>query len=252
MRVDATKRRTERYGDAISQLIDVATGADVTGAYRGGRARLVALAAGLDEAQATTMVPGCPAWRVKDVLAHLTGICADVLAGNIDGVATDPWTAAQVARRRDRALDEIVAEWDELGPQVEALIPAFPVDAARQLTTDLATHEHDVRGALGAPGARDSDAVEIGIHFVVPRFLTAAAETGCPPLRVHGGDTEWVTDGADPSTTLTAERFELLRALTGRRSAAQVRRLGWSDDPEPHLGAFTFGPFTLARTDILE
>ena len=35
-----------------------------------------------------------------------------------------------------------------------------------QLVTDAATHEHDIRGALGRPGARDSDAVEIAFQYV--------------------------------------------------------------------------------------
>jgi hypothetical protein len=182
---DATKRLTRCYGDAMSQAVGVATAADIAAAYAGCRARISALAAGLDEQQAGARVPACPAWAVKDVVAHLTGICADVLAGNIDGVATDPWTAAQVAARRDTPLARTVAEWSELGPQVEALVPAFPLDAARQMLADIVTHEHDVRGALHEPGARDSDAVAIGIHFVAHNFLAAGAHADLPPLRIR-------------------------------------------------------------------
>ena len=51
---------------------------------------------------------------------------------------------------------------------------------------------------------------------------------------------------------LEATPFELLHALTGRRSRAQIRSLGWSIDPEPYLDTFTFGPFTPSPTDIEE
>src|SRR5690349_1912685 len=93
--------------------------------YAEGRRRVSALVRDLPPERADLPVPGCPQWRVKDVVSHLTGICADVLAGNIEGVATDPWTAAQVDARRDRSIAEIVAEWDEIAPQVEAIAAQF-------------------------------------------------------------------------------------------------------------------------------
>jgi len=46
-------------------------------------------------------------------------------AGNLDGVATDPWTAAQVDARRDQPLAAILDEWEVNDPQVEALGDAF-------------------------------------------------------------------------------------------------------------------------------
>jgi hypothetical protein len=51
---------------------------------------------------------------------------------------------------------------------------------------------------------------------------------------------------------MAADRFEVLRALTGRRSERQIRRLQWSGDPAPHLAAFTWGPFTVSSVDIVE
>lgn len=130
---------------------------DVGAVYAEGRERVSGLVAELDVAGAATVVPACPAWSVKDVLAHLTGICADIMAGNIEGVATDPWTAAQVDARRSATIGEVVAEWNEVAPQVEAMAAGFG-PAGHQWVGDFATHEHDVRGALGRPGARDSQA----------------------------------------------------------------------------------------------
>jgi uncharacterized protein (TIGR03083 family) len=230
----------------------MASMADLATAYTGGRARIIELVADLDEEEATTIVPGCPDWTVKDVVSHVTGICSDILAGNIDGVATDPWTKAQVDARRPLPLSQIVAEWREVGPQVEAMLPSFPPEPAAQLVGDLTTHEHDVRGALGRPGARDSDAIAIGLEFVASNFVTEVAGRALPALSVRAGDSEWVDAGARPVVSVSADRFELVRALTGRRSASQLRRLKWDGDPEPYLPAFDWGPFHVRASDLVE
>jgi len=221
--------------------------------YAEGRERIVGMVTGLSPRQAATPVPTCPEWSVADVLAHLTGICADVLAGNTDGVATDPWTEAQVTARRGRGIDELVAEWSETAPQVEALSEAFPPELGAQWITDLTTHEHDIRTAIDQPGARDSAGVATGLDFVVTiGFQPSVAAHGLPPIEVRGGDKAWHASGTVTGAAVEGSPFELLRALTGRRSAAQIRTLFWSVDPEPYLPAFEFGPFTIARTDIDE
>jgi uncharacterized protein (TIGR03083 family) len=221
--------------------------------YAEGRGRIVELVAGLSDDAAQAPVPTCPEWTVADVVAHLTGICADVLEGNIEGVATDPWTEAQVSARRGATIDALVSEWNEVAPQVEALVEIFPEPMARQWVTDLTTHEHDIRTALAQPGARDSTGVDIGIDFVVTiGFLPSIAEHGLPPLEVRAGDRSWTDESTAAAGTLDSSPFELLRALTGRRSPAQIRALDWSVDPEPYVPAFVFGPFTTTRTDIIE
>jgi hypothetical protein len=45
-------------------------------------------------------------------------------------------------------------------PIVESMIPTFDPLMRAMLVTDAVTHEHDLRGALGVPGDRDSDAIE--------------------------------------------------------------------------------------------
>ena len=61
-----------------------------------------------------------------------------------------------------------------------------------------------------------------------------------------------VIDSARWSRVTGAPSFELFRALTGRRSSAQIRRYDWTCDPEPYLPAFDYGPFTKSPTDIEE
>jgi uncharacterized protein (TIGR03083 family) len=221
--------------------------------YAEGRQRIVGMVTGLAPEQAAATVPTCPDWSVADVLAHLTGICADVLAGNTAGVATDPWTAAQVSARRGRNIDELVAEWSDAAPQVEALAEAFPPELGAQWIADLTTHEHDIRTAIEQPGARDSAGVETGLDFIVAfGFQPSVAAHGLPPIEIRTADKTWPATGKLMGAALEGPSFELFRALTGRRSAAQIRSLAWSVNPEPYLCAFEFGPFAIARTDIDE
>ena len=220
-------------------------------AYAEGRRRLTELVADLDEDGAATPVPTCPAWSVHDVVAHLTGVCADVLAGKIDGVATDPWTEAQVTARLDVPLRDVLAEWNEVAPAVEAMAGAFG-RAGFQWVGDQAIHEHDVRGALDRPGARDSETVHVGIQYMVPGFLDAVASLGLPTLEVQVGDRTWRSADEEPAVRLPLDAFEALRSLCGRRSTEQLRALPWTADPEPYLEAFTWGPFTPPATPVVE
>ncbi|MGH9185422.1 MAG: hypothetical protein ACRD0U_06370, partial [Acidimicrobiales bacterium] len=161
----------------------------------------------------------------------------------------------------------------------------FPGRTCAQWVTDLTTHEHDIRTALGRPGARDSAGVAVGADFLVAVGLHAGVSgRGLPPLTVRAGRQSWTVGtgeppaampaaieqatneqfaaalfdpreppvGIEPVGTLEAPAFELFRALTGRRSAAQIRSLGWTVDPDPYLPAFQFGPFTTSPIDIEE
>lgn len=222
---------------------------DVGAAYAGCRARIADLATRLDEQQAARAVPACPEWSVHDVIAHVTGVVDDTLAGRLDGVATDSWTAAQVEARRARPIDEILAEWDAKAPAFEELLDAVG-DPGQQAVADVVTHEHDIRAALAEPGARDSDGVQIGLEFVAARFVdSAAAHAMAVCVRT--------TDGSefgdqDASVVLTGDPFELLRSMTGRRSLGQLREMHWQGDGEAVLPAFTFGPFRPAPRRVDE
>jgi uncharacterized protein (TIGR03083 family) len=218
--------------------------------YEQGRARISELAR---EAAGGEPVATCPQWTVKDVLAHVTGVCADVLAGNIEGAATDPWTAAQVEQRRERTVDELLAEWEEVGPPVAQMADQFG-PAGHQLLFDLTTHEHDLRAALGRPGARDVEAVADGLRFVTTGLVAGAIDgRGLAPLELVTEAGTFTVGSGDPAPVrVEASAFELLRALSGRRSEAQIRAYAWSDDPSPYLPAFVGGPFTMPADDIVE
>ncbi|MBV8981529.1 MAG: maleylpyruvate isomerase family mycothiol-dependent enzyme [Acidimicrobiia bacterium] len=221
--------------------------------YADGRQRLADLVGAASTDEHLASVPGCPEWAVRDVVAHVTGVCADVLAGNMQGVATEPWTAAQVEARRQKSVDDILAEWSEAAPPVEAIAEHFPGRTDEQWVLDLTTHEHDIRGALARPGGRDAAGVLVGLDFAVTMGLAASLEARrLPAVRVKAADREWTVGDGEPAASLEGTPFELFRALTGRRSAAQVRALAWEGDADLVVPAFEFGPFTFAAADVVE
>jgi hypothetical protein len=200
-------------------------------AYEALRGRVREVVEGTDRATLEAVVPATPAWRAHDVLAHLVGVTNDVVNGRLDGVASDSWTAAQVDARAALGTADLLAEWDDVGPRFENLLAAAPAEIAGQALFDGATHEHDLRNALGAPGARDSDAIEVGWEWL----LDARTRGGAPALCfvVEGG--EQMSGAGDLVARIGAPRFELFRAVAGRRTAAEITAYEWSCAPEPAL-----------------
>jgi uncharacterized protein (TIGR03083 family) len=220
--------------------------------YKDGRRRICELVVTLDD-EGRAPVAACPGWSVHDVVAHLAGVCADIVSGNLTGVATEPWTAAQVEARRETSVADLVGEWSRTGPQVEAMTARFAGRAGEHLVADVVIHEHDVRGAVERAGARDSD----GVHVVLDSLLTSGlasslAVRGRAALRVRTDGREWTVGPGAPAASVEAPPFELFRAASGRRSPAQVRAYAWSGDPEPYIAALQFGPFTPSAVDIVE
>ena len=72
---------------------------DYEAAYRELRERVTELLADRTDAELEQVAPATPAWRVRDVVAHMAGVCDDIMNGNMAGVATDAWTQAQVDKR---------------------------------------------------------------------------------------------------------------------------------------------------------
>jgi uncharacterized protein (TIGR03083 family) len=211
---------------------------DLAALYRDTRERLTDLVAGLDTGMLGAEVPACPGWAVRDVFAHLTAIPEDALAGRLAGIPDEEFTAGQIARLADVPVAEMVTRWSAAAPQFEEAIEAFKIWPA---VIDVASHEQDIRGALGLPGARGCAA----IRQTAPRLVSWLDL----PIRVrivteHGeylaGDGE-----GEPSLTLSTSEFELFRWRMGRRSAAQLAAMDWSADPSAVLSQLTvFGPAT--------
>lgn len=217
--------------------------------YRAARERLTALAATLTDRDAATPVPACPGWTVKDVYAHLAGVCADSAAGNLEGAPGDAWTARQVEARRGRSLGEVVAEWNAVAPALEAFLATGTGFTVTMALVDVWTHEQDVRGALGRPGGRDVELVPVLLDRSIAAFASSWAAKGLPPARVAGSTREWNLGDGDAAATLRASDFELLRIFLGRRSRAQVLAR-WEGDGRAFVDALCF--FRPAGDDIVE
>jgi len=214
---------------------------DYVRTYCDGRERVLELADGIDDDTAATIVRACPEWTVKDVYAHIAGVPADILAGRLEGVATDPWTARQVEERKDRSLREICAELVELGPAFEDVLRAFGDAMDPRLFLDQWSHEQDLRGTLGRPGARDLPVVGWLVGTMLVGFAEGWEDRGLPTVRLIGSSGEWLLGAGKPALTLQTNDFELVRMLVGRRSRKELFDMGWDGDPSAvidHLHAF--------------
>lgn len=178
----------------------------VTAAYVDLRTRVVELLRSLPESAGDLLVPHCPGWTVRDLASHLAGVPEDILAGRMEGVTTEAWTQSQVERHRGQSLATIAADWAATAPGIDPLLPHVPPPTNSQLVFDAVTHEHDLRHAIGRPGARDSAAVEVAVGFLLDMGERRRSDLA-RRLDRHRID-----------------RFDLLRVLSGRRSAEQIER----------------------------
>src|SRR6476659_5143701 len=86
--------------------------------------RVIALTSKLSDEQSRRSVPACPAWTVRDLLSHMVGLGADVVAGDEPDDHNAEWTAHQVEARRDRDVKALVAEWQEVAEPLRAWMRA--------------------------------------------------------------------------------------------------------------------------------
>ncbi|MEX2628136.1 MAG: maleylpyruvate isomerase family mycothiol-dependent enzyme [Ilumatobacteraceae bacterium] len=193
-------------------------------------------ACGLGEREWRTPVGCCPGWTVRDVLSHVAGLADDLVAGRVEGAATDPWTAVQVERWRDAPVDELLAQWESQAPTVAELLDQL---GEIRPPIDCCSHEHDVRAALGRPGNRDSAVIEWALAGI------ATASTPNPVEIVLRDGRRFPTGAGTPGLTVSGlDPFEVFRSRLGRRSATQVRAYDWSAPPTDDVlgGWFLFGP----------
>jgi len=208
--------------------------------------RVIGLVGDLTPERAQARVPACPDWTVRDLLSHMVGLGADVVAGDEPDDHNADWTARQVARRRDRDVGALVEEWRSVaGP-----LRDWMAEHGTRPLFDVTIHEQDLRGALGEPGAQDTPAMAA----VRDRFVARLADRlgGRPPLSLVGERWRWDSEpDAEPAVVVQAPEFELTRALLARRSAHQLRSWTVRGDVDAYLDAFTsLGP--LPETDLSE
>ncbi|CAB4662402.1 unannotated protein [freshwater metagenome] len=181
---------------------------EVVKAYVELRERMIALLRGLPEDAAQIIVPHCPEWTVQETVSHMMGVPEAIMLGDMEGVAGEEWTQRQVERHRGDSLKDLADAWEAQGPQFLQILPNIPQPTLSQFVFDVTSHEHDVRHAVGQPGARDSVAVTVGLGFIKTVIDSR-----------DGIDIAEVNESS-------VSTFDLFRSLGGRRSREQIAAIG--------------------------
>jgi uncharacterized protein (TIGR03083 family) len=212
--------------------------------YRAMRYDVTALLDSAGDEVGERLVAACPAWRVRDLAAHLSGVATDVLDGNLEGVATDAWTARQVEARRHLTLAEVLEEWSTNGPRLEELLDVAGADLDPRLLLDTWTHQHDLRAALGVGPASDPIARWHAAQTLARRVDSLVEAGRVPPMEVVLDGSPRIERGRHVELRLSAH--EWARGLLGRRSRRQVLAWPWvGADPSPfvdELAVFGWSP----------
>lgn len=202
----------------------------VCDAYSELRIRVADLMRIITSDQAQLVVPHCPQWTVKDCFAHMVGVPEDVINGQMDGVATDAWTDRQVQRHKQDSVDDLLTTWETNAAVFGSILPRIPQPVLSQFMFDQTTHEHDIRAALGKPGARESMAVAVAGGFLRDS-LSRSSDAAIASMANH-----------------EFNGFEFLRSLSGRRSRSQISRNGFD---LPLVEKFIQRmPFTIPDSDV--
>jgi uncharacterized protein (TIGR03083 family) len=207
--------------------------------YRNARERLAELAGALGPEQLRIPVPATPRWTVHELIAHLVGGAADVATGRLDGVPSEAWTTRHVGERRDHPINELLAEWDVVGPRVESNLDRKT--RSPSLSFDIVCHEGDLHESLGlAPTPREH--WQSTLDVMVPLIGRRLRQPGLLVIRDEQGQ-QWDFGEGEPQTLLVVEGYELLRGTFSRRSQRQIASWAWTKAPPERLRRFgLFGP----------
>jgi hypothetical protein len=204
-------------------------------------------------------VPTRTDWSVQDTVAMLAGFAEALIEGRWTEDYSDSWSDPRmrdqlhdafgelIAARRDRTLPEILGEWKRHSTRLERMMSGddpFPIGthpfAGWSYLWAVVQNSHNVWAALGVvPEARHSEATFLCLESAVIWLDMRLQATDRPALRIRAGDREWVVGDGVPQATVTAEPFDLFRALSGRRSLEQIRNFSWDGEAELFLDVFS-------------
>lgn len=212
---------------------------DAGDVYETLRQRVTSTVRSCEPGELERVVPATPEWCVRDVLAHVVGLAADLNASRFPAPGDDPaaWTAQQVEARRAVPLDELLAEWDREGPVFAGGLRLFGAEVGAHFVADLHAHHTDVLAALGRPGDDDPATVALALaHYA--GFLhdqLVADRWGAVELVTDGGVRRVGPPDAPVRARVSGAPLDLVRSLSGRRTLAQIRALSWDGAADAFL-----------------
>jgi uncharacterized protein (TIGR03083 family) len=168
-------------------------------------------------------VPGCPEWRVRDLVGHVGRVhqwARTIVADRID---EDGYAKLSELMSADAPEDEVLLDWFRAGHRdlVDALAAApddlecftFMPSAtpltfwARRQAHETAVHRVDAEQAAGRPSAIDAESAADGVDELLTGFLTRSRKLRAADPRTlsfDSGDRHWlVTIGPELGVTET-------------------------------------------------
>ena len=177
---------------------------DVCAAYQHTRQSVLEVLTQIPESSATIRVPACPDWTVQQTVSHFVGVPEDLLAGRMEGVASEAWTDAQVQRHEGESLAELATALEATVIPFDAILLAIPSPSNSQLVMDAVTHEIDLREALGLPCFDSSPSLTVARAWLLGLIERHDSLLG------------------DQLEAVSCSDFILARALTGRFSISAM------------------------------
>jgi uncharacterized protein (TIGR03083 family) len=215
-------------------------------AYGAEKSSVSNLYRGIDGEAARLTVPATPEWNVHDVLAHLVGGCqsqaedttppepeSDIMKVLVGWntpertAARNAWTAEMVEARRSSNIAELLEEWDRWERAAVITVNRGGLSAMRlpALVTDLVCHAQDVRAALGLKGETAPEAARLTLNSLLFFVDLRISDAELPALRIEDDKGRVLSGKQSQGVVLRGTQYELIRALAGRRTPAQVEAM---------------------------
>jgi uncharacterized protein (TIGR03083 family) len=181
------------------------------------RDALIPLLRARPDADFALVTAACPAWTVRDVLAHCSAALLRVVENRFEkGVFSPESNDRDIAERADwtnaRVVDELERGMTEAGPVI-----ARAGGVLDKLALGEWVHAGDVRETVGAPGAYAGD----GLPYALPLLARVTREKGHLPLHADLDDMDEPLRLGEVSGERTPARYigdaaTLVRLYAGR------------------------------------
>ena len=197
-------------------------------AYGRSTAEFVEVVRGLGPTELGAQVLACPAWSVRDLLAHLAGSSTDLVSGTVEGITTDAWSGRQVGDRRTRTVDELVAEWEA---NADAVAAQCDTSTGPSPAWDVAVHLADLRESVGLPPGPVENGWGEVLVAAVGLLNQGGATVSIAQCEADPGDTTWHV----------ATAYGLWRGLFSRLGRSDLEREVLRGDPAAFAGSAFLG-----------